>query len=64
QPNLFLIYWISEFQKSWVLNDKKYIYHSDRDQLIQMDWSEKKRVPVTDSSLKQKIKNQIYSGMY
>lgn len=64
QPNLFLKTWNSEIQKSWVIKDKKYIYHSDRDQLIQMDWSEKKRVPVTDSSLKQKIKNQIYSGMY
>lgn len=64
QPNLFLKTWNSEIQKSWVIKDKKYIYHSDRDQLIQMDWSEKQRVPITDSRLKQKIKNQIYSGMY
>lgn len=64
QPNLFLKTWNSEIQKSWIINDKKYIYHSDRDQLIQMDWSEKQRVPITDLRLKQKIKNQIHSGMY
>ncbi|PJZ84702.1 sulfatase-like hydrolase/transferase [Leptospira harrisiae] len=63
QPNLFLKTWNSEIQKSWIFKVKKYIYHSDRDHLLQMDWSEKQRVIVTDPKLKRNIIEQMYSGM-
>ncbi|TGL39211.1 arylsulfatase [Leptospira perdikensis] len=61
--NLVLKTWNSEIQKSWITDDKKYVYHSDRDQLLQMDLAEKNRVPITDSILKRKILNVIYSNI-
>ncbi|WP_232369438.1 sulfatase-like hydrolase/transferase [Leptospira abararensis] len=61
QPNLVLKTWNSEIQKSWITSDTKYIYHSDRDQLLQMDLMDKNRTPITDPRRKQKVMNQIYS---
>ncbi|MGE8721335.1 sulfatase-like hydrolase/transferase [Leptospira terpstrae] len=61
QPSLVLKTWNSEVQKAWINHDKKYIYHSDRDQLLQMDFKEDYRTPITDLRLKQKVLNQIYS---
>lgn len=63
QPNLVLKTWNSEIQKSWISNDRKYIYHSDRDQLFQMDLMDENRTPITDVRLKHKVMNQIYSGI-
>lgn len=61
QPSLVLKTWNSEVQKAWINHDKKYIYHSDRDQLLQMDFIEDNRTPISDLRLKQKVLNQIYS---
>ncbi|EOQ95157.1 arylsulfatase [Leptospira wolbachii serovar Codice str. CDC] len=63
EPNLILKTWNSEIQKSWITKDKKYIYHSDRDQLLQMDWMDGNRIPITDVRLKQHVLKQIYSGI-
>ncbi|TGL85601.1 arylsulfatase [Leptospira congkakensis] len=61
QLDLVLKTWNSEIQKSWINNEKKYIYHSDRDRLFEMDFGEEKRIPVTDPKFKQKILDHIYS---
>ncbi|WP_244934650.1 sulfatase-like hydrolase/transferase [Leptospira vanthielii] len=63
EPNLVLKTWNSEIQKSLITKDKKYIYHSDRDQLLQMDLMDGNRNSITDVRVKQKIMNQIYSGI-
>lgn len=61
--SLFLKTWNSEIQKSLITSDKKYIYHSDRDQLFQMDHDDNIRKQVFDVHLKQKVVNQIYTGI-
>ncbi|MBM9592442.1 sulfatase-like hydrolase/transferase [Leptospira sp. 201903075] len=62
-PNLVLKTWNSEIQKSWITEGKKYIYHSDRDLLIETDFMEEKRVPITNSLLKKKVLDEIYSNI-
>ncbi|MCW7498695.1 sulfatase-like hydrolase/transferase [Leptospira soteropolitanensis] len=62
--NLFSKTWNSEIQKSWITLDKKYIYHSDRDQLLEMDLDDRNRKQVTDVRLKDKLVNQIISGIH
>ncbi|TGK82605.1 arylsulfatase [Leptospira noumeaensis] len=61
QIDLVLKTWNSEIQKSWIANQKKYIYHSDKDLLLEMDYAEEKRTPIFDSKLKQKVLDHIYS---
>lgn len=58
---LFLKTWNSEIQKSWIISDKKYIYHSDRDQLLEMELDDSNRKQVIDVKLKEKLVKQILS---
>ncbi|MCW7479668.1 sulfatase-like hydrolase/transferase [Leptospira kanakyensis] len=53
--------WNSEIQKSWITNEKKYIYHSDRDLLLEMDFAEEKRREVIDPKLKQRVLDHIHA---
>ncbi|PJZ47444.1 arylsulfatase [Leptospira brenneri] len=63
QMDLVLKTWNSEIQKAWITKEKKYIYHSDRDQLIEMNWEEGNKNLITDPVLKQRVMNQIYSNI-
>lgn len=62
-PNLVLKTWNSEIQKSWITEGKKYIYHSDRDLLIETNFAEENRIPITNSTLKKKVLDEIYSNI-
>lgn len=59
-PFLAFKTWNSEIQRGLVKEDKKYIYHSDRNILYEMDWDERDRKIIKDSALREKIVKEIF----
>ncbi|MBL0955645.1 MAG: sulfatase-like hydrolase/transferase [Leptospira sp.] len=58
--DLVLKTWNSEIQRGLVLDEKKYIFHNDKDILYEMDLDEKNQKMILDQKLKDKLIKKMY----
>lgn len=63
QLDLVLKTWNSEIQRGLVFDQKKYIFHNDKDILYEMDLDEKNQKKVLDPKSKDKLIKKMYEFM-
>ncbi|TGM24723.1 hydrolase [Leptospira levettii] len=63
QLELVLKTWNSEIQRGLVLDQKKYIFHTDKDTLYEMDLEDKNRKIILDAKLKEQLLKKMYEHM-